>query len=117
LGSEWNGQKLAANSRQFGYYTILADTENPVITPVNIVNGKNIAAQNSIKITIKDKKTGIKNYRGTLNGKWILMEYDAKNNLLTYNYDDRLVKGENLFKIVVSDQLDNESVYQAKLVY
>jgi len=116
-GSEWKGDKLAASYNQLGYFTILADAENPVITPVNIANGKNIAAQNSIKITIKDKKTGVKNYRATLNGKWILMEYDAKNNLLTYNYDDRLVKGENLFKITVSDQLNNESVYQAKLVY
>lgn len=116
-GSEWKGDKLAASYNQLGYFTILADAENPVITPVNIANGKNIATQNSIKITIKDKKTGVKNYRATLNGKWILMEYDAKNNLLTYNYDDRLVKGENLFKITVSDQLNNESVYQAKLVY
>ncbi|HEY9113720.1 MAG TPA: hypothetical protein VIN10_03415, partial [Bacteroidales bacterium] len=117
LGSEWNGQKLAANSRQLGYFTVLADTIAPTISPVNISNNKNITAQNSIKITIKDKQTGIKKYRGTLNGKWILMEYDAKNNLLTYDYDDRLIKGENLFKIVVSDQLDNESVYQAKLTY
>lgn len=117
LGSEWDGDKLKASARQFGYFTVLADMENPVITPVNITNGKNIAAQNSIKVTIKDKTSGIKFYKATINGKWVLMEYDAKNNLLTYEFDDRLVRGENSFKLVVSDMLGNETVYQAKLFY
>jgi murein DD-endopeptidase MepM/ murein hydrolase activator NlpD len=117
LGSEWDGQKLQASSNQFGYFTVLADTVSPVISPVNISNGKNISAQNTIKITIKDMRSGIKKYRATLNGNWILMEYDAKNNLLTYHFDDKLKKGENLFRIVVSDKLDNEAVYQAKLQY
>lgn len=116
VGSEWDGEALTANSNVLGIFMVLSDTVAPVILPVNIVNGKNIAGQKSIKLKIDDPKSGIKKYRATLNGKWILMEYDAKNDLLTYNFDDRLKKGENEFKLVVSDMLENETVYKAKLI-
>jgi hypothetical protein len=45
------------------------------------------------------------------------MEYDAKKQLLTYTYDDRLEKGANHFKLVVNDLLGNETVFEADLIY
>ena len=117
IGSKWKDGKLSAKSKLFGQYAVLVDTVSPEITPVNIGEGKNISAQKTIKVKIRDRKTGIKQYRGTLNGEWILMEYESKKRLLFYQFDDKLLKGKNEFKLVVSDLLGNETVYEAELIY
>ena len=55
-------------------------------------------------------------YRATVDGKWILMEYDEKNDLLIYNFDDRVLPGEHRFRLVVSDGLNNTSVFDQKFL-
>jgi len=117
IGSKWDGGYLTAKSRLLGDYLVTVDTVAPVITPVNIADGKDISGQKNIRIKIKDGKTGIRSYRGTLNDRWILMEYDPKKQLLTYTFDSRLNKGTSHFELVVKDLLGNEAVYEADLVY
>lgn len=107
---------VTASVRSFGVYSIMADTLTPQIKPVNVVNNKNISQQNDIRVNITDNLSGIKSYRGTMNGKWILMDYDAKNDLLLYEIDDRTQKGSNKFTLVVEDQVGNQAVYEANLV-
>ena len=51
-----------------------------------------------------------------LNGRWILMDYDAKSNLLTYLVDDRLKPGKNVFNLIVTDGVGNMARYEAVLV-
>jgi hypothetical protein len=101
--------------REFGNYAVLVDTIPPVIRPLNITGNKKVNQQVTFAFRITDDLSGIKQYRGTLNGKWILMEYDAKSNLLTYYYDDRLLHGKNTFRLVVKDDSGNESSYAVTL--
>ena len=116
IGSKWEKGALRAKSRILGGYSVKVDTINPKITPVNIVDGKNVNGQTTLKIKIRDRETGIKKYWPTLNGDWILMEYDPKKRLLVYYADERLLKGENEFKLVVTDLLGNETTYEATLI-
>jgi hypothetical protein len=115
VGGKWEGDYLAAKIRDFGSYTVVADTLAPTILPANIQNGKDISAQKTIRITIKDDLSGIESYRPTLNGQWILMEWDPKNNLLVYEIDEMTRKGKNSFQLVVTDTRGNEAVYRAEL--
>jgi hypothetical protein len=117
ISANWTDGYLTAFSRSFGDYFIKVDTVSPEIIPVNIGEGKNISGQQSIQVKIRDRETGIKNYRGTLNGQWILMEYDPKKQLLTYDYDNRLLKGQNIFILHIEDLLGNEEVYEVGLYY
>ncbi len=89
-GGSWDNGFVTTQIREFGKYCVVVDTLSPGIVPVNISNNKNISAQSSIQLKITDELSGIESYRGTFNGKWILMDYDAKNDLLTYIYDERL---------------------------
>ena len=41
-----------------------------------------------LKFKITDDYTGIKSYRGEINGKWILLEYEPKNNTLIFDFDE-----------------------------
>ncbi len=116
IGSKWEDDRITASSRSFGRYAIMADTISPEIRPVNVYDQKNIRGQKTIQVKIEDKETSISKFRATLNGKWILMEYDAKFHKLKYEVDDHLMPGKNSLKIEVEDMLENTSVYEATLI-
>ena len=93
---------------------IVADTNTPIITGINIYPGKNITTQKTIKLTIEDKESGIKSYRGEIDGNWILMEYDYKRKLLTYDMSDTLIKkGKHQLTLKVLDKVGNQNLYIA----
>ena len=117
FGGKWKDGFIRSKTREFGNYCILVDTIKPKINPKNIANEKDISNQKNIKIQITDELSGIKSYRGSLNGKWILMEYDAKNDLLIYHFDDRLQKGTNEFELIITDNRNNITKYKANLVF
>ncbi|HXH20085.1 MAG TPA: M23 family metallopeptidase, partial [Chitinophagales bacterium] len=112
--SVWEGKYLKARTRDFGRYYIVADTLPPKIEPLNIYNNKVVTAQSAIQIKITDNLSGIKSYRGTVDGKWILFEYDEKNDLLTYFFDWRTPAGEHNLTLYVTDNAVNESYFQIK---
>ncbi|MBE0651380.1 MAG: M23 family metallopeptidase [Bacteroidales bacterium] len=106
---------LETKARTLGCYAILADTIKPVVKPVNFKNGTHLVKQKSLKVIIEDKPTGIRDYRPTLNGHWILMEYLPKKKLLVYHFDQYLKKGKNEFKLVVHDMVGNTTELKATL--
>jgi hypothetical protein len=65
-------------------------------------------------LTISDDLSGIDTYSATLNGKWILMEYEPKTNTITYDFDDNVVTDtECELKVIVTDNVGNSSTYTA----
>ncbi len=115
-GGKWNGNKVTARIREFGSYALFVDTIAPEIKPIDFPQGKLPANQKMLRIKIKDAQTGIKNYKATVNGKWLLMEYDLKNDLLTYYIDNHLPEGKNDFKLTVTDNVGNVSEYETVIV-
>jgi hypothetical protein len=106
---------LHAKARTLGCYAIKADTVRPDVRPVNFKNGTHLVKQKSLRVMIKDKPTGVRDYRPTLNGHWILMEYLPKKNLLVYHFDQYLKKGKNEFRLVVHDMVGNATVLKATI--
>lgn len=110
-----NGDKLTAKTRTFGSYTIASDTTPPTIKPVNFSEGKWISNQNFLKVKITDDLSGISSYRATINEKFILMEYDYKKDVLTYNFNDNVnLETENNLKVIVIDNVGNSATFEAK---
>lgn len=105
----WKGDMLTANVRDFGEYFISADTIAPTIKPIDIEEGKDMGNQQHLSVKISDRGTGIRSYRGTIDGKWILMALDGKTGTLAYTFDDRLPAGEHKFDLVVKDEVGNET--------
>ena len=116
-GGKWEKNIIKTKVREFGDFCIVADTINPEIKGVNIFPGKTINKQTSIKLTIKDKNSGIKSFRGEIDGKWILMDYDYKRNILRYDIENDLKKGQHTFKLNVTDNVGNESNYISTFIY
>ncbi|MFZ4521447.1 MAG: M23 family metallopeptidase [Bacteroidales bacterium] len=115
-GGAFENGWVSVQIRDFGNYSISVDTEPPAIKVINIFPNKKVSKQSSIMVKISDNLSGIKTYRGTLNGKWILMDYDEKNRLLTYAFDEMMKPGKNIFVLTVTDAVGNSSRYEAALV-
>jgi murein DD-endopeptidase MepM/ murein hydrolase activator NlpD len=104
---------VKTQTKTFGDFYIKLDTIPPHITPVNIINGKNMAALQRIALKIGDNLSGIKSYNGTIDGKWVLMEWDYKTKVLSYTFDKDVTPGKHIFELTVSDNKDNISKYTA----
>jgi hypothetical protein len=115
-GGKFEDGWVTTRIRDFGNYTIAVDTVAPVIKAVNIFAGKKVVKQSTIQMRISDNLSGISSYKGTLNGKWILMDYDAKSSTLTYAFDDRLKAGKNSFVLTVTDAVGNQTRYSAAII-
>ena len=104
---------IIAFSKRLGKYIVSRDTIKPTITPLGFNKNDWISNLNYLKLQVRDNQTGIKNYRATINNKWILMEPFNKNGVIRYNFNDSVIdKSKNVFKIEVSDNVGNTSVFE-----
>jgi hypothetical protein len=60
-----------------------------------------------------DKISGIKDYNAYINGNWVLLEYDPKNNIVFYVKDKKqlLTNKNNNIQVVISDKTGNTTEY------
>ena len=108
------GNILTARSKSLGTYALAMDTVSPTIKAVNFQDNKWISKYRYLEVKIEDELTGISKYRATINGKWILMEYDYKTNSLIHDFNDNIIKDtKNELKIIVTDNVGNSSTFEA----
>lgn len=107
------GNKLSTRTRTFGKYSLFSDTEGPTIVPINVSEKKWMSKASYLKIKINDELTGVQRYRVTINGKFILMEYDYKTGMLVYDFNDNIItETENKFKLIVLDKVGNSTTFK-----
>lgn len=106
--------RITTGTRTFGEYTLASDVTPPKIWPVNFNDQQWISGNSTLKVKISDDLSGIKSYRATVNGKFILMEYEYKDNMLTHDFSDGVVtETENKLKIIVTDNVGNSNTFEA----
>jgi hypothetical protein len=107
------GNILTARTKKLGNYTLSIDNKNPEIKAINFKNESWISKLRYLKIKISDDSSGIKNYRATINDQWILMEYDAKKQLLIHDFNDAIITDtKHNLKIIVTDNVGNSSTFE-----
>ena len=107
------GNTITARTKYLGTYTLGVDDEKPEIKTINFKNGSWISNYRFLKIKISDQISGIKNYRATINGQWILMEYDTKTQTLTHDFNDQIITDtKNNLKVIVTDNVGNSSTFE-----
>lgn len=119
VGGETYGNKLIATTRNFGRYVITADTVPPEIRQVNYAVGQQYRDGQSITFTATDDLTGLDSYNAYVDGKWVLMSYDAKSDRLTYRIDgSRIGSGMvHTLRVVCSDAKGNTSEFNGTFRY
>ena len=107
------GNNLVCRTKNLGTYTLARDTIGPKISATNFQDRKWLSKYRYLKLKIEDETSGIKNYRATINGKWILMEYDYKKKSLVYDFNDAIIKEtENNLKLIVTDNVGNSTTFE-----
>lgn len=97
-----------------GKYALRSDTLKPSVSLLHFKDKQWISRLNTLKVKISDKGSGIKDYRATIDGEWILMEYNHRKKIATYNFNDKKLSGsKHIFKIVVSDNVGNTNTLSA----
>ena len=103
---------ISTKSRRFGKYKISYDTIAPTVTPINVKEGRWMSKEKYLMVKIKDNLSGIKSYRGAIDGRWVRMAFDAKKATLKYSFSDLVLKGEkHTFTLVVKDNVGNTTNY------
>ncbi len=112
-GGKYENGWITANPQYLGYFAVMVDTVKPTIT--NSDFGVNLKGRTQFSVKISDALSGIDQIIPKIDGKWALMEYDAKNSRLTYYFDPRYIsKGSHSFDLTIIDAVGNESKYTGK---
>ena len=106
---------LSVKSKYLGDFRLKTDTIPPKIRQKNFTNN-NVSTYNKIRWEIVDTNSGILDYDIYIDDKWQILEYEYKNNTVTFNIPNSL-KGQKEVKIVVTDNCSNIQVWKKKLIF
>jgi hypothetical protein len=104
---------VKSNVRTFGDYFVKVDTIPPFIHPLNIREGVNMGKMQHIALKIGDNMSGVKTYAGSIDGRWVLMEWDYKTRVLSYKFDGGITRGKHRFELTVIDNKGNSAHFNA----
>tara|TARA_R110002020_G_scaffold203146_4_gene406529 strand:- start:22226 stop:23878 length:1653 start_codon:yes stop_codon:yes gene_type:complete len=103
---------FTTRTRNLGVYTLAKDTVAPTIKAKNFKDKQWLTNYRYLSLTIRDDLSGVDSYSATLNGEWILMEYETKTNTITYNFEDKDFEGTQYdLKVTVMDNVGNSSTF------
>jgi len=112
MGGEPVNGFISTQVRSFGKFAVMVDQQKPHIEPL-VIN------QEKISFKIDDELSGIDRYNGYLNGRWVLFEYDPKNDKLTYHVDHQRLKKADRYnlELYISDAVGNMATYHDTLQF
>jgi hypothetical protein len=119
INSNWSNGYLSAEVLSFGRFYVGIDTVAPVISAVGLISDVNLSGRKEMRIKITDELSGIKSYVPTIDGNWALFEYDQKNDMVIYKFDQtRIRKGsKHSLSLKVIDNKDNYSIFNCNFIW
>lgn len=104
---------LQGKSKSLGRFLISRDSISPEIKAINFKEGQWLSNYDFMKLKISDDFSGLKKFRGEINGKWILLEHEPKNNSLIYDFSDiEFEEALNQLTIEAEDQVGNKTIFK-----
>jgi murein DD-endopeptidase MepM/ murein hydrolase activator NlpD len=108
LGGVWENGGIHFSTREFGDFIIQQDVNPPTIYPVAVNNY--IA-----RFKIRDSLSGVDKFEANVNGKWLLMHYDAKTATIWSEKMNKTEVMKGIFTLTVTDNAGNIATYTKKL--
>lgn len=107
----YDGKK--SSTKVLGKYVLKLDTINPSISPIGFKENDWISNFSNLKIRIQDSESGIRNYNGWINDKWVLFELNTKKGMIVYNFNDKIIsEAKNSLRVEVIDNVGNKTEYK-----
>ena len=117
ISSEKFNDSIIGHAKKLGKFKILTDSIPPDINFYNLKNDQWISNRKKLTIKINDNESGIKSFNGWINNKWILLEYESKKNMLTYDFEDKVNSNDSKNELVVSVKDNCGNVSMKKITF
>jgi len=112
LNSNVQGDKISAESSLTGTFAVLKDKAAPRVMKIRPAKGKTVkSAFPEIRCKVDEELSGIHNDGNisvTLDGQWLIPEYDPETKILKTTPRTALKNGRHELVIIVSDRVGNE---------
>lgn len=108
MGGEWEDEQITFSTRDLVSYTILEDTIPPSIE-------LKMANPDQLKFRIDDELSGIKSFKASINGEFVLMHYEPKRKLVWSEKLNKNIPFRGRFMLEVIDNSNNGTIYTKTL--
>ncbi len=118
MGGSILNNRLVVKSRVFGRFTVMTDTQPPMVT-IKAQPNADHRSKPLLTITISDTQSGIAFYRCQIDGQWQLFDYDPKSSLLSGDLRRMNLKRgvKHQLEVKVTDARGNERVQKYSFLY
>ena len=115
VGGVYNNGWITADISQLGCYEVGIDTFPPTLKPVN---EKKWSRSGVITFAMGDRGRGVKEFKGLIDGAFVLFEYSSKSGRITCNMRREKVRhGLHTLQLTVTDNAGNTTVVEKKIRY
>jgi len=94
---------------RLGTFSLIKDSIAPEIKKTNVKNGRNSAYQRFLTFEVEDNSTEIPKFNAWINGEWVLMTYDYKEDLFSIEITRAQHAGMKDLKVEFIDLAGNKS--------
>lgn len=118
VGGDYNQGKVTSLTSSFGTYVIIADTISPTIKVLGLNIKNELSDTTKLLIKTSDNMSGINTYNAYINNNWILLDYDAKNEILQYDFDNKTIFNQKQeLHIIVIDKKGNKTTWKSDVIF
>lgn len=104
-GGTWINGIIQFTTRDFGTFTLLTDSIPPTIAPLQV-------NRYGARFKIRDNLSGIASIEATINGQWLLMNYDEKTNTIESEPLKKNILLQGDFVLTITDHAANQQVFK-----
>jgi hypothetical protein len=114
--SSYQNGWVNAQVKSFGTFYVTIDSIAPNIKPITLNTNKIMTEKTKVVFKIADQLSGIGKFNGTIDGQWVLFEYDQKTGTLWHTFDERTKTGTHQLELEVSDKKNNTTTYKTTFI-
>lgn len=115
VGGVYNNGWVSADISQTGCYEVGIDTFPPTLRPVN---EKRWSRNGVVVFSMGDKGRGVKEFKGLIDGAFVLFEYSSKSGRITCNLKrEKIRRGVHTLQLTVTDNAGNTTAVEKKIRY
>ena len=114
--SSYQNGWVNAQVKSFGTFYVTIDSIAPSITPITLNTNNIMTEKTKVVFKIADQLSGIGKFNGTIDGQWVLFEYDQKTGTLWHTFDERTKTGTHQLELEISDKKNNTTTYKTTFI-
>lgn len=119
LGGTYQDGFLVAKPRTFGKFAIAIDSIAPEIIPISGKINGDISQRKDIRFSVPDNLSGVEKYEGYIDNRWVLFEYDPRDDLLIYRFDEKRISRGRMheLELYLTDAMGNINLFHTTFIW